>query len=68
MCSGYDMVWLGKVFMPGHIQLICCPQTKVKCEKRRKADAIQRGCYESELCLLVIMGVFIRTILLKNVS
>ena len=37
MCSGYDMkVWLGKVFLPGHRQLMCCalsPQAKGKGER-----------------------------------
>ena len=30
-------------------------------------EGIQRGCYESELCLRVIRGVFIPPILLKNI-
>ena len=36
MCSGYDMkVWLGKDFLPGHRQLMCCAQVKGKGERRR---------------------------------
>jgi hypothetical protein len=57
----------------GQIQLMCCSfEVHKQREKVRGGECIeariQRGSYESELCLCVIRDVLILPILLKNVS
>ena len=82
MCSAYDMVckdmaWKG-FFAWSHTADMLCIEVHIQREKVRGGEHIDVrrntielfvcGCYESELCLWVIRGVFIPPILLKNIS
>ena len=65
MCSGYDIFGLESFFFAlSHTADVLCIEVHKEREKVRGAER----CYESELCLCVIRGVFIPPILLKNVS
>jgi hypothetical protein len=81
--SGYDMkVWLGKFFLHGPRHVLSSEVHKRR-ESVRGGECVDArrnyitskmfmlfvcGCYKSGVCLCMIRGVFILSILFKNVS
>ena len=53
MCFSHDMVWLGKVFSPGHIQLMCCAL-----KYRSEGEKVRGGQKENNVSVMKVNCVY----------